>query len=122
MKKTFNLLLFFNLLLVANAGFSQYTVLNIPEAYYGVTGPNGKTFTLNLHEAIKQFPVTTTATASTLINATVTGAIDTGTNSANTFWGPTLIMDKGDIVHMDVTNNLNESSTIHVHDIAFIHN
>ncbi len=92
---------------MTNFGFSQYTALNIPEAYYGVSGTNGKTFTINLHESVKQFIST--------IPSTVTGAIDVGTATSNTFWGPTLIMDKGDVVHMDVTNNLNESSTIHWH-------
>lgn len=91
----------------AHHGFSQYTALNIPAAYYGVSGTNGKTFTLNIHENVKQFIST--------IPSTVTGAIDIGTATTNTFWGPTLIMDKGDVVHMDVTNNLNESSTIHWH-------
>lgn len=107
MKKTTLLFSLTYLLLLANIAFSQYTALNIPEAYYGVSGSNGKTFTLNIHENVKQFIST--------IPSTVTGAIDVGTATSNTFWGPTLIMDKGDVVHMDVTNNLNESSTIHWH-------
>jgi blue copper oxidase len=115
MKKTKNVILLTIILLSVNFGYSQYTALNIPEAYYGAIGTNGKTFTINIHENIKQFPVTISATSSTLINATVTGAIDTDDIRTNTFWGPTLIMDKGDVVHMDVTNNLNESSTIHWH-------
>jgi FtsP/CotA-like multicopper oxidase with cupredoxin domain len=32
-------------------------------------------------------------------NQTVTGAINN-----NNFWGPTLIMNKGDVVHMNVQN------------------
>ncbi len=107
MKKNTNLLTVIVLLLTSTFGFSQYNVLNIPEAYYGVTGTNGKTFTLNIHEGVKQFIST--------IPSTVTGAIDIDNIRTNTFWGPTLIMDKGDVVHMDVTNNLNESSTIHWH-------
>ena len=115
MKTKLNLLLLFPLLLFANLGFCQYTALNIPEAYYGVSGSDGKTFTFNIHESVKQFPVTISSSSSTLISPTITGAIDVGTATTNTFWGPTLIMDKGDVVHMNVTNNLNESSTIHWH-------
>lgn len=115
MKTKLNLFLLLPLLLFANLGFCQYTALNIPEANYGVTGSDGKTFTINLHESVKQFPVTISSASSTLISPTITGAIDTGDIRTNTFWGPTLIMDKGDVVHMNVTNNLNESSTIHWH-------
>lgn len=37
-----------------------------------------------------------------------------GYNGAS-FWGPTLIMNKGDNVQMNVTNNLSESTTTHWH-------
>lgn len=110
MKKKSNLFLQLIFLLLTTTGFSQYTTLNIPQAYYGVassTNATDKTFTINLHESLKQFIASG--------NATITGAIDVGTSTTNTFWGPTIIMDKGDVVHMDVTNNLNESSTIHWH-------
>jgi len=106
MKKTFNLLLFFTLLLLANTGFSQYNLLNIPEAYYGVSGSDGKTFTLNIDDNVKQFRTG---------QATVTGAINIDPATTNNFWGPTLIVNKDDVVHMNVTNNLNESTTIHWH-------
>ena len=106
MKKTINLLLFFTFLLLANTGFSQYNVLNIPEAYYGVSGSTGKTFTLNIDDNVKQFRTG---------QATVTGAINIDPATTNTFWGPTLIVNKDDVVHMNVTNNLNESTTIHWH-------
>jgi blue copper oxidase len=106
MKKTFNLLLIFNLLLLANTGFSQYNALNIPEAYYGVSSSGGKTFTLNIDDNVKQFRTG---------QATVTGAINVDPATTNNFWGPTLIVNKDDIVHMNVTNNLNESTTIHWH-------
>ncbi len=43
-------------------------------------------------------------------NQTITGAI----NNEN-IWGPTLFINKGDLVHMNVTNNLNESTTVHWH-------
>jgi len=37
-----------------------------------------------------------------------------GYNGAS-FWGPTLIMSKGDFVQMNVTNNLSETTTTHWH-------
>lgn len=89
-----------------NVAFSQYNVLNIPEAYYGVSSSSGKTFTLNIDDNVKQFRTG---------QATVTGAINIDPATTNTFWGPTLIVNKDDVVHMNVTNNLNESTTIHWH-------
>lgn len=76
--------------------YSQYNTIPIPEALYGTT------FNLNIHESVKQIKATG--------NQTVTGSIN---NEA--FWGPTLIINKGDEVHMNVTNNLNESTTLHWH-------
>ena len=35
--------------------------------------------------------------------------------NGNDFWGPTLIMNKGDTVHLNVTNRLNEVTTTHWH-------
>ena len=31
------------------------------------------------------------------------------------FWGPTLIFKKGDVVHMNIQNKLNDSTTVHWH-------
>ena len=74
---------------------AQYNDMLMPQALYGTT------FDLNIHESTKQLlPV----------NQTITGAI----NNEN-FWGPTLFINKGDLVHMNVTNNLNESTTLHWH-------
>ena len=75
---------------------AQYNTIPIPEALYGTN------FDLNIHESVKQIKATG--------NQTVTGAINN-----ETFWGPTLIINKGDEVHMNVTNNLNESTTLHWH-------
>ena len=74
---------------------AQYNTLSIPEALYG------NTFNLNIHESTKQLRTG---------NLTVTGGINN-----ETFWGPTLIINKGDEVHVNVTNNLNESTTVHWH-------
>ena len=94
--------------MATNSIFSQtYTSLNIPEAYYGVNGTDGVTnFVLNMDENLKQFRTG---------QATVTGAVNIGTTTTNTFWGPTMIVNKDQAIKMHVTNNLNESSTIHWH-------
>ena len=67
----------------------------MPEALYGTT------FNLNIHESMKQLVAG---------NQTITGAFNN-----ETFWGPTLFINKGEEVHMNVTNNLNESTTVHWH-------
>ena len=74
---------------------TKHSDMIIPEALYGTT------FNLNIHESIKQ-----------LIggNQTITGAINN-----ETFWGPTLFINKGDVVNMNVTNGLNEATTLHWH-------
>ena len=61
----------------------------------------GKTFDLALGKSTKQFR---------------TGSVTNtyGYNGAS-FWGPTLIMNKGDNVQMNVTNNLSEPTTTHWH-------
>ncbi len=74
---------------------AQYNTMSIPEALYGTT------FNLNIHETTKQL---------TTGNQTITGAIN-----SETFWGPTLFINKGDLVHLNVTNNLNEATTLHWH-------
>lgn len=93
MKKTITTLV---LLIFTHFVYSQYNTIPIPEALYGTT------FDLNIHESVKQIKSTG--------NQTVTGSINN-----ETFWGPTLIINKGDEVHMNVTNNLNESTTLHWH-------
>lgn len=74
---------------------AQYNNMTMPEALYGTT------FNLNIHESTKQLVTG---------NPTITGSINN-----ETFWGPTLFINKGDLVHMNVTNNLNESTTVHWH-------
>jgi bilirubin oxidase len=75
---------------------AQYNNIPIPQALFGPT------FDLNIHESVKQIKSSG--------NQTVTGSINN-----ETFWGPTLIINKGDLVQMNVTNNLNESTTVHWH-------
>jgi len=62
---------------------------------------SGTTFNLALKDTFAQFKSG---------NQTITGAI----NHTN-FWGPTLIMQNGAAVQMNVTNTLNDSTTIHWH-------
>jgi len=74
---------------------STYNDLWIPPTVTGTT------FNLTLAKSTKQFK---------------TGAVTNtyGFNGAN-FWGPTLIMNKGDNVQINVTNNLSEATTSHWH-------
>jgi FtsP/CotA-like multicopper oxidase with cupredoxin domain len=72
-----------------------YNPLVIPEVITGTT------FNLNLHPASKQFLSGATTTTYAFNNML--------------FWGPTLIMNKGDWVQMNVTNNLPETTTTHWH-------
>jgi len=74
---------------------AQYNNITIPEALYGTT------FNLNIHESIRQIKTG---------NQTITGSINN-----ETFWGPTLFIEKGAHVSFNVTNNLNESTTLHWH-------
>lgn len=83
------------LYLLAFKSFSQYNPLWIPDTISGVN------FNLTVKDTFKQLRSG---------NQTITGAVNN-----STFWGPTLIMTKGDTVHMNVTNKLNDSSTIHWH-------
>ena len=83
------------IILISSLVHSQYSNLTMPQALYGTT------FNLNIKESTKQLKTG---------NLTITGALNN-----ETFWGPTLFISKGDEVHMNVTNNLNESTTLHWH-------
>ncbi len=73
---------------------AQYNTLWIPDT---ISGP---TFNLSMKDTFVQF-----FTGNQTITAGINGA----------FWGPTLIFRKGDTVHMNVHNNLNDSTTLHWH-------
>jgi len=77
-----------------------YNPLIIPEVITGTT------FNLNLHNTRKRFG-----------NSTFQNTADTTTISYNNMlmWGPTLIMNKGDWVQINMTNNLSETTTTHWH-------
>lgn len=82
-------------ILIALHGSAQYNTLFIPDTL------SGTTFNLTVKDTFAQLRKG---------NQTITGAIN-----KNSIWGPTLIMQKGDTVHMNVLNKLNDSTTIHWH-------
>jgi bilirubin oxidase len=92
MKKNLFTLLLIHFVLQIQA---QYNTMAMPEALYGPT------FNLNIHESTKQLVSG---------NQTITGSLNN-----ESFWGPTLFINKGDVVSLNVTNNLIESTTIHWH-------
>lgn len=73
----------------------SYNTLWIPDTL------SGTTFNLNIKDTFAQIVNTG--------NQTITGGIN------GKFWGPTLFINKGDVVHMNVKNNLNDSTTVHWH-------
>ena len=74
---------------------AQYKQLWIPDTLVGPT------YQLTLKDTFAQLKTG---------NQTITGGIN-----QNSFWGPTLIMYKGQQVSLNVQNTLNDSSTIHWH-------
>ncbi len=72
----------------------DYNTLHIPAALYGTN------FNLTIIDTFKQILSG---------NQTITGGIN------DDFWGPTIFVNKGDTVHMNVLNKLNDSTTIHWH-------
>ena len=82
-------------MVLCQANAITYTNLWIPPTL------SGTVFNLSLNITNKQFLPGT---------KTVTYAYNT-----NEFWGPTLIMDKGDNVQINLTNNLADTTTTHWH-------
>ena len=83
------------LLLCSLAANAQYNNMWIPDTL------SGTNFNLTIKDTFAQ-----------IVNKgqqTITGGIN------GKFWGPTLFVNKGDEVHMNVTNKLNDSTTIHWH-------
>ncbi len=77
-----------------NLSAQSYNTLWIPDTLTGTT------FNLNLKDTFSQILPG---------NQTITAGIN------GKFWGPTLFFNKGDTVHMNVHNYLNDSTTIHWH-------
>ena len=81
------LLLLLSAILFLSEANAQYNNLWIPDTI------SGTTFNLTVKDTFAQFR---------LGNQTISAGINN-----NRFWGPTLIFNKGDTVHMNVQNNLN---------------
>jgi bilirubin oxidase len=92
MKKTLFAFLFCVSFINAQA---QYNNMWIPDTL------SGTTFNLNIKDTFKQIVSTG--------QQTITGGIN------GNFWGPTLFINKGDVVHMNVKNYLNDTTTLHWH-------
>lgn len=73
---------------------AQYNALKIPDTL------SGTTFNLTIRDTFTQILTG---------NQTITGGIN------GSFWGPTLIWNKGDVVHINVENKLADTTTIHWH-------
>ena len=82
-------------ILITTNSFAQYNTLAIPDTL------SGATINLTVKDTFAQLRKG---------NQTITAAVNN-----NTFWGPTLILHKGDTVHMNVLNKLNDSTTMHWH-------
>lgn len=85
----------FLMLLTSNLYSQTYNNLWIPDTL------SGTTFNLNIKDTFAQIVNSG--------NQTITGGIN------GKFWGPTMFINKGDVVHMNVKNNLNDSTTVHWH-------
>ena len=97
--------------LVTDTTWQTYNPLYIPDVITGTT------FNLTLSQKSKQFPYfgtnlqTNNSAPSTLGTATTT----LGYNG-QLMWGPTLIMNQGDVVQLNVTNNVPvDTTTVHWH-------
>lgn len=78
-----------------NVSGQSYNTLWIPDTL------SGTNFNLAIKDTFAQIVNTG--------NQTITGGIN------GKFWGPTMFINKGDVVHMNVQNYLNDSTTIHWH-------
>ena len=92
--KNKTLFLIISVYLSSNLSSQTYNNLWIPDTLSGVN------FSLTIKDTIKQLRPG---------NQTITGSVN------NNFWGPTLFFNKGDVVHLNVKNKLNDSTTIHWH-------
>ena len=94
MKKIFFIALFLSTTFCTTKA-QTYNQLWIPDTLAGTN------FNLTLKDTMKQIRYSGQQTITAGINGN--------------FWGPTLIFKKGDVVHMNIHNKLNDSTTIHWH-------
>ncbi len=98
-------------ILVTDTTWQTYNPLYIPDVITGTT------FNLTLSQKSKQFPYlgTTLQTNTTAPSSLGTATTTLGYNGA-LMWGPTLIMNQGDAVQLNVTNNVPiDTTTVHWH-------
>ena len=88
------LVFLFTILISLNSS-AQYNNMWIPDTM------SGTTFNLTMKDTMAQIVATG--------QQTITGGIN------GKFWGPTLFVNKGDTIHMNVLNKLNDSTTLHWH-------
>jgi bilirubin oxidase len=85
----------------SNSGTTTTTTTTTYNELFGPPAITGTNFNLTLDKATKQFK---------------TGAVTaTYGYNGNSFWGPTLIMNQGDDVKINVKNNLSDQTTVHWH-------
>lgn len=82
------------LCLYVSSASAQYNTLRIPDTL------SGTTFELTARDTFAQIVPG---------NQTITGAFN------GDFWGPTMIWNKGDIVHINVHNEMTDTTTVHWH-------
>ena len=93
----------FHIKIKATFLFSLFIIMNLSAQYNTLWIPDtisGTTFNLTLRDTFTQLKTG---------NQTITAGIN------HNIWGPTLFFNKGDIVHLNVKNNLNDSTTLHWH-------
>jgi blue copper oxidase len=93
--KHFLLPLFISLILISHSFGQSYNNLWIPDTL------SGTNFNLRIVDTFAQIVNTG--------NQTITGGIN------GKFWGPTIFVNKGDMIQMNVQNKLKDSVTIHWH-------
>ncbi len=89
------------LILFAVLSFSSTTIAQSYNTLWIPDTLSGTSFNLAVKDTFKQIVNTG--------NQTITGGIN------GSFWGPTIFIQKGDSVHFNVRNYLNDSTTIHWH-------
>jgi len=88
-------LLLVTVIIAQQVCLAQYNTLWIPDTL------SGTTFNLSIRDTFMQLRPTGNQTITSGVNGRI--------------WGPTLFINKGDTVHMNVQNKLNDSTTIHWH-------
>ena len=92
-----NRILLLSFLVVSLQSIAQFNEIWIP------TLEDASTYNLNVYDTLKQLRPTGNQTVTIGVNGDM--------------WGPTLVLHKGQDVQMNVTNHLNDSTTVHWHGL-----